>query len=357
MLEVDNMNRLYGHTMSSLERKSTAEIQPRRKLIRCVSRHNRVRSSHQSFVWLVVVAVYVIICIVYCSTGTTVDMTTTTVRYWVMGNTIVQHNEAYDDELSFSSTPPHNHHEHHHHSTTGNNNSRNHNNTVDMCHDMYMTMYMDGFHWSLFHYRHLKSPPQMICLNYFVSTWKVQYPSEFRGCMIYTFLLAILLEAISSIRTMCAQYFQERKNDLSRTLQQHISRRSRRRHQWRMEAIRQLITIILYTFQTIIGYLLMLVAMSYSMELLLSIFSGLIIGNGLFVRYHNNSDDQNNYINTNNNNEETLFDDNENLNSDDTNRNSRYEQDTPNDEAQALLPNSSNTRRQSTHDGIIRRRG
>ena len=87
----------------------------------------------------------------------------------------------------------------------------------------------------------------------------------------------------------------------------------------------------------------MLIVMSYSMELLLSILFGLIIGNGLFVRYTNNT-----------NNEDSRFDD---FDEDDDDR----ENDGPAtidiiDETQSLLPVSDRSRNRPI-DGIIRRRG
>lgn len=261
-------------------------------------------------------------------------------RYVVVGHAM--DNDAFDDIRTASSHTHDTHdlHHHHHDHAMFVMNDGNHT-TGDMCHDMYMTMYMDGFHWSLF-FQHMKSP-KMICLNYFVSTWKVQYPSEFRGCMIYTFLLAILLEALSSIRAVCGQYFQHQRSSIVRG-QHHIgSSFHYRRRLGLLEVSRHIITIILYAFQTIIGYLIMLIVMSYSMELLLSILFGLIIGNGLFVRYTNNT-----------NNEDSRFDD---FDEDDDDR----ENDSPAtidiiDETQSLLPVSDRSRNRPI-DGIIRRRG
>ena len=187
-----------------------------------------------------------------------------------------------------------------------------------------MTMYMDGFHWSLLFNR----PPNAICLNYFVSTWRIQHPSEFRGCLIYTFFLAILLEALSSVRNICVQYLQHRQE------------RSRRR-QWLLKATQHVIATILYALQTILGYLLMLIAMSYSIELFLSIIFGLIIGNILCVRYGNdNGPDEN-------------VDDNDNVNEDGDIQVHSAEEDATT-ETRALLHSSG--RRNRTNDLSIRRR-
>ena len=56
----------------------------------------------------------------------------------------------------------------------------------DFCKGMYMTMFMDGFHWSLL----FRPSPQ--CLNYFVQSWRLENASKFRGAMLFTFLLTLV---------------------------------------------------------------------------------------------------------------------------------------------------------------------
>ena len=257
---------------------------------------------------------------------------------------------------SFGNDIIHDHYDHHHSTFIAkddhnhNNRNSNTNNNIDLCHDMYMTMYMDGFHWSLFeffHPRHTQRSP--ICLNYFVSTWKIQYPNEFRGCMIYTFLLAILLEALSSIRTICLQYLLQplpkNNNTNSRPLQQQ------RRYYYLcfIVVLRHVVAIMLYALQIIIGYLLMLIAMVYSIELFLSIVFGLIIGNGLFVRYNHDTASDNNIDD----------DDDDDIDDDGGNQPDLEEEHCCNEETQSLLSGSATILSSSTraNDGNIRRRG
>jgi hypothetical protein len=170
--------------------------------------------------------------------------------------------------------------------------------------------------------------------------------------MIYTFLLAILLEALSSFRTLCVQYFQQRTDDNNNGSRHHC-------RQWRVEWTRQIVITILYALQTILGYLLMLIVMSYSIELLLSILLGLVVGNGLFVRYSNNNSYNNEDDILLDDNDDHEDDDNEHFNEDNTIRSAyRYIEDQPtNNEALTLLSiGSSVSHNNRLRDGIVRRR-
>ena len=133
---------------------------------------------------------------------------------------------------------------------------------ANFCEGMYMTMFMDGFHWSLF----LRPSPQ--CLNYFVQSWRLDNASKFRGAMLFTFLLAILVEGLSSARSVLVR---SNHNFLADRQHQHLA-----------------LTAI-YAVQTLLGYILMLVTMSFSIELFLSVVTGLMVGNLLFIRYSSSS--------------------------------------------------------------------
>ena len=142
---------------------------------------------------LVKLLLLVVVWFIHIAISISLDVTTTAPsQYLVMGNIIPNEKNNGDDIIHHHDHHHHHDHDHHHHVTDDHHHHNNSTNNVDMCHDMYMTMYMDGFHWSLL-FHPMQSPNVIICLNYFVSTWKIQYPYEFRGCMLYTFLLAILL--------------------------------------------------------------------------------------------------------------------------------------------------------------------
>lgn len=111
----------------------------------------------------------------------------------------------------------------------------------DLCMGMYMAMYMDGFHWT-----------STACLNFFVSSWKLaSYDS---GACIFSFLLSVLMESLLAARSFLLRKAPSRYGLL----------------------------MALYLFQAILGYLLMLVAMTFSMPLILALTLGLVVGNYLF---------------------------------------------------------------------------
>ena len=114
---------------------------------------------------------------------------------------------------------------------------------------MAMTMYMDGLHWSLF-----VQHPQRNCLNYFVNTWKLENSSAFRGACFFSFLLALLVEGLSAVRLKIIQ--------------------STRSH---------LALTAIYGIQGLLGYMIMIIVMSFSIELILSVVAGLIVGHWLLV--------------------------------------------------------------------------
>lgn len=122
----------------------------------------------------------------------------------------------------------------------------------EFCRGVYMTMFMDGFHWTL-----LKRPsPQ--CLNYFVRSWRLENASKFKGAMLFTFLLAVLVEALSAMRGSIVRNMKR---------QQHV------------------VLTVIYGIQALLGYILMLVTMSFSIELVLSLILGLMMGNLFFMKY------------------------------------------------------------------------
>jgi Ctr copper transporter family len=136
------------------------------------------------------------------------------------------------------------------------------NNTTEFCKGMYMTMFMDGFHWTL-----LKQP-SVQCLNYFVRSWRLENAGKFKGAMLFTFLLAVLIEGLSSARVTVVH---------SSTIIQ------------KRQFLHGLLTAI-YGLQALLGYILMLVTMSFSIELVASVIAGLMVGNLLFMRYDDDDD-------------------------------------------------------------------
>jgi hypothetical protein len=158
---------------------------------------------------------------------------------------------------------------HEHHSMHSHNDNDDSSSST-FCAGMPMTMFMDGFHWSLKikgnsaddeDGRPLQSSQeQQQCLNYLFNSWLLASPKQFRGAMVFSFLLAIVMEAISAFREW-----------ILRTQAPSMS-------------FRKIALILIYALQSLLGYVIMIVAMMYSLELLLSVAAGLAVGHLMFVR-------------------------------------------------------------------------
>lgn len=153
-----------------------------------------------------------------------------------------------------------------HHSSPSN--SNNGDASAAFCAGMPMAMFMDGFHWSLgvksteqnqVSQNRPPQPPQQ-CLNYLFDSWLLTSPDQFGGAMVFSFLLAIIMEAISAFRGW-----------IIRTQSPNSS-------------LRKYLLVIIYALQSLLGYVIMIVAMMYSLELFISVALGLAVGHLLFVR-------------------------------------------------------------------------
>lgn len=142
------------------------------------------------------------------------------------------------------------------------------NSTVaEFCRGMPMSMFMDGFHWSLHHPSHpnnntatgTTTPPD--CLIYFVTGWVLDDADKFKGAIIFSFLLALCMEILSAIRGAAAHYLHQNK--------------------W----LRFVGLTLIYGLQALLGYLLMFLSMTFSIEILLAAIVGLCVGNIALFRY------------------------------------------------------------------------
>jgi hypothetical protein len=122
------------------------------------------------------------------------------------------------------------------------------------CKGMFMVMSMSGFQWSLLAAGGRDEPGD--CLSYFAPGWKLDGRGKFEGAMVYTFLLAIMAEASYAFQLMIRPYVPKRLQHLTNS--------------------------ILYGIQRFMAYIIMLVAMMYSWELLISVILGLVVGRLLF---------------------------------------------------------------------------
>jgi hypothetical protein len=120
----------------------------------------------------------------------------------------------------------------------------------DFCNGMFMTMAMGGFQWSLF--------KKGDCLNYFVAPWQLKDRGTFKGAMMYSFLLALLTEGLSSFQAWVRQY-----------LPAH-------------GLFRKTTMGLLYAMQQWMGYIIMLITMMYSFELFSCVIAGVMVGHYFF---------------------------------------------------------------------------
>jgi hypothetical protein len=118
---------------------------------------------------------------------------------------------------------------------------------------MTMVMFMDGFHQSLFR---SNNSTMLHCLNYYFTNWTLSDAGKFHGAMVYSFLTAILTQGLTVVRALVLRNC--------------------------TKSVRKPCAVLFYTVQQLMGYILMFVAMMYSVELLLSVVAGVMVGHVLF---------------------------------------------------------------------------
>ena len=122
---------------------------------------------------------------------------------------------------------------------------------------MGMIMYMEGFRWTL------KGGGS--CLNFFVASWKLDTTPKFLLAMVCVVLMGIATEGIARWKHSVGQKYQSASN----------LRETNLRKLYLLQTGLQAATILS-------AYLLMLVVMTYSLELLLCVVGGLMIGYYIF---------------------------------------------------------------------------
>ena len=137
-----------------------------------------------------------------------------------------------------------------------------------------MTMYMDGFRSPLLSYLFHHQPDANTtsssvppCLNFLFRGWTLDTPTKFLAAMMVVIILGIGVEAIAAVRS-------------GDTIQYLFCHR-RRRHPALTPYQRVMIKMTAvgsHVLQAGCGYVLMLAAMSYSVEMLISVLFGLGVG-------------------------------------------------------------------------------
>jgi hypothetical protein len=118
----------------------------------------------------------------------------------------------------------------------------------DFCNGMSMIMAMGGFQWSLV--------SKGDCLTYFVASWKWKDSGKVQGVMVYSFLFALLIEGNTAFQGWISQFLTGK--------------------------VRKYVMAFLYAIQQWLGYIVMLIAMMYSIELIACVLLGLMTGRALF---------------------------------------------------------------------------
>jgi hypothetical protein len=133
------------------------------------------------------------------------------------------------------------------------------------CEGMSMTMSMSGFQQGL------KGGAD--CLTYLFRNWKLDERGKFQGAMVYTFLLAILCEYLSHLQGKL------RKSTLFIVKMNHgISNQHQIKQQRRLQRIRKFIMTLLYGLSQCLGWSLMLISMTFNVELFLCVVLGTVVG-------------------------------------------------------------------------------
>lgn len=125
---------------------------------------------------------------------------------------------------------------------------------MDFCKGMSMTMSMGGFQSSLF------SQGPADCITFLLTGWRLDCLGNFVGAMIFTFILAVVSEGIALGQNYVWDSYLVGKS----------------------ERQRKSIMTLLYGFQQLVGWILMLISMMFSVELFACVILGLVVGKLLF---------------------------------------------------------------------------
>ena len=131
---------------------------------------------------------------------------------------------------------------------------------------------MEGFQWTL--------KRKSSCLNFYFPSWKLDTIHKFIAAMLCVFIMAIITEGIARL-----------KYDISHRAKKRSTRR-RHRHRHRLASVNNndndnynklwYIQTFLQGMNALFAYILMLVIMTYSLELLCCVIMGLMVGYFVF---------------------------------------------------------------------------
>ena len=137
--------------------------------------------------------------------------------------------------------------------------------------DTGMVMYMEGFRWTL------KGGGS--CLNFFVASWKLNTVPRFVASMVVVLVLGIATEGIARWKHTNAMAWKKKQQTANNANHNNNNNNNRNRNRRRLRALQQ---ACLQALSILLAYLLMLVVMTYSLELLLCVLGGLMVGYYVF---------------------------------------------------------------------------
>eukprot|EP00536_Pseudo-nitzschia_multiseries_P012814 jgi/Psemu1/68471/estExt_Genemark1.C_5090023 len=132
-----------------------------------------------------------------------------------------------------------------------------------------MVMYMEGFRWTLLAETSDGEQPRS-CLNLYVASWTLDTRYKFCAAMALVVVLGIATEGLGRWKHEVARQQHQQHHQQ----QQQHTRRARRNLYWKHACLQ--------TLSILSAYLLMLVVMTYSLELFACVLLGLTIGYWLF---------------------------------------------------------------------------
>eukprot|EP00536_Pseudo-nitzschia_multiseries_P011762 jgi/Psemu1/244084/estExt_Genewise1.C_4150049 len=122
------------------------------------------------------------------------------------------------------------------------------------CNGMPMSMSMEGFQSTLL------SGGQANCITFLFTNFRLDNSGKFFCAMLCSFFLAVFCEGISHCQSKAGSHYSQKEPS-------HV---------------RRIIMALFYGFQQCLGWLLMLISMTFSVELFTSVILGIIAGKLLF---------------------------------------------------------------------------
>ena len=187
-------------------------------------------------------------------------------------NSILNSNSKDDDDDDNNNMEGHQHHDHNM-MMMGMGSSMNDDHTSDddnnnvFCKGMGMVMYMEGFQWSLLK---TDTTPHS-CLNFYFPSWTLDTRTKFIGAMICIIIMGIVTEGIGRLK----HDITKRARKISATSSRSTNTRTIQTRLWYIQTLLQGCSVLM-------AYVLMLIVMTYSLEMLCCVILGLVIGYFIF---------------------------------------------------------------------------